>query len=368
MPATHAVVPSAPPVIRREDAALRRKLVRMPKRTNRDSVEAHSVCERAWNVIVDIDRLGRMAYVNRELSREFGGGWQRLSWGSLISSVVRDYKERRAKAQHPLRKKSRARLKTIPVVGPVETIVKQVLKAKGINPKNVANKKLRRHTHGGFSVHLTNKTPKHVWDDAKRLKRVFHKNRIEDFGMAMTREGLTILATTAGGSRAIYRVAVENVIKPGFAQDLYRHLIAPKANTVALDESMLPSLPGALRFANANLRRWLRSRKAVGAIVFAQVSPVGREIVDAVEHAKKVGLSKKVIRELAGEAVLKCPHCGSPMTLRVDPATSIPKLRRDRCDECLRTVDTAQLLATRASAYVLDNWVTYGHAGVPAGI
>jgi hypothetical protein len=338
------------------------------KRLNPLGDSASDICVLAHNTVVDIDHQGQMAHVNRGLARVFGGGWQRSKNAPLINWVVATYEKTRAKSQHPLRKKTISRFKHLPAVGPLKSFVKQVFRARGINPKNVQNAMVYRHKHGGYSVHFTELVPRRERNDKQRLSRVVHKGRVQDIGLCVTPTGLDIVITQADGKKDLLRkVAVEDLITPGFAQDLYRHVIAPKANTVALDETFVPRLSGALRDANAQIRRWLRSRQAVGAIEFAVVSPVSREIEDALVVARRANVSKGTQRLMKTLNVQKCP-CGAPADLRLDPVTLIPVLRRTKCVECGAVMDTGHVLATRASAYVLDNWRTYGHAGVPARI
>ncbi len=360
--ASHQVVY---PVLRREDAGLRRRMKRIPKRMNSQMDSAKQTYLDTLNALPDIERAGREDRTNRELARVHGGGWQESPRGPLVHQAVRDYREKREKSRNPLRKKSWARLKHVPLVGEDHAQAMSVLRTQGVNVKNVVNAMLYCHDHGGYSIHYTFRVPKALPDDVKRLSRVYHRSRITDIGMCVTPTGLDIVITRADGkSDLIRKVAVKDLITPGFAQDLYRHVIAPTANTVALDETFVPTLPGALRDVNAKIRRWLRSRQAVGAIVFAGVSPVAEEIRDAEVYAKKAGVPRSTRRLHRTLSVEKCP-CGAPADLRLDPVTLIPVLRRTKCVECGAVMDTGHILATRASAYVLDNWRTYGHAGCP---
>lgn len=352
------------PALRREDAQARRRQSRAAKRLNISGDAVLDISLLAWNALVDIDRMGRMANVNRELSRTFGGGWQKTSNAATIIQVRRDYEERRAKSKNPLRKKTAARMKQLPTAPATDAIIAQVFKAQGINPKNVLHAKLRRLANGGYAVRYTHLEPRKPLDDLKRLTRLKHRGTIQDFGLSFTPTGLDIVVTQANGKKdKAMKVAVKDLIKPGFAQDLFRHVIAPKANTVALDETFVPTLSGPIRNANADMRRWLRSRQAVGAIRFAVVSPVKREIDDALTRAKAVGVSRNTIRLMKVLSVEKC-LCGAPVELRLDPVTLIPVLRRTKCVECGAVMDTGHVLATRASAYLLDNWRTHGNAGV----
>ncbi len=368
MPQARTSTHAHSPVISRQDAVLRRKTMRTPKRLNPEGNAALDIVLLAQNALVDIDRLGRMANVNRELSRTFGGGWQRGPHAELISWVVQDYMAKRAKSKNPLRKKTQARMKQLPVIGPLVPMVKQVFKAQGINPKNVVHARVRRLSHGGYAVRYTHLEPKKPLDDLKRLSRVKHRGTIQDISVCVNPTGMDVVITQANGKKDVaLKVAISDLITPGFARDFYRHVVSPKANTVAMDETFVPSLPGALRDANAKIRRELRHGQAVGAIRFAVVSPVKREIDDALVYAKKAGVSRNTLRLMKTLSVEKC-LCGAPIELRLNPVTLIPVLRRTKCVECGALMDTGHILATRASAYLLDNWRTYGHAGVPKRI
>lgn len=350
------------PALRRDEAQARRRTNRTPKRENPVGDEAMDIVRRAQNAMVDIDRLGRMAHINREMSREFGGGWQRGPHAELISWVIADYKDKRAKSRNPLRKKRGARVKEAPVVGHLIPVVKQVFRNLGVNPKNVLHARVRRRKDGGYAVRYTHLEPKRPLDDLKRLSRP--KRCIHDLGLTMTPNGLDVVDTRADGKKdLILHVAVEHVITPGFARDFFRHMVLGRANTVALDETFVPSLPGQLRNANAMLRRELRHGQAVGANRFAVVSPVSEEIKDALPFAKRAGVSRNTLRLMKVLSVQQCP-CGAPVELRLDPVTLIPVLRRTKCVECGALMDTGHVLATRASAYLLDNWRTHGNAGV----
>jgi hypothetical protein len=339
---------------------------RFPKRVNSRLDDVKRAYLLTVNALPDIERAGRMDRVNRELARVHGSGWQKTDLALVILQAVQDYREKREKSQKPLRKKSWARLKHVPLVGDAYAQAMKILRTQGVHGKNVETAMLLCHDHGGYSIHYTLRVPKVIPNDVKRLSRVVHKGRVQDIGLCVTPTGLDIVITQADGKRDLLRkVAVEDLITPGFAQDLYRHVLAPKANTVALDETFVPRLSGALRDANAQIRRWLRSRQAVGAVVFAVVSPVSREIEDALVVARRANVSKGTQRLMKTLNVQKCP-CGAPADLRLDPVTLIPVLRRTKCVECGAVMDTGHVLATRASAYVLDNWRTYGHAGVPA--
>lgn len=363
-----APMQAASPVLPRETAAPRRRMKRSPKRVNPRWDDVKRTYLLTMNALPDIERAGRMPHVNRELAGFLGGGWQKSKRGPLVERAVQDYREKREKSQNPLRKKSWARLKHVPLVGDDYVQAMKILRTQGVHGKNVVKAMLYCHDHGGYSIHYTLRVPKVVPDDVKRLSRVYHKGKIQDIGLCVTPTGLDIVITQADGKRDVLRkVAISDLITPGFAQDLYRHVIAPKANTVVLDETFVPQLSGALRDTNSQIRRWLRSRQAVGAVVFAVVSPVSREIEDALVVARRANVSKRTQRLMKTLNVQKCP-CGAPADLRLDPVTLIPVLRRTKCVECGAVMDTGHILATRASAYHLDNWRTYGHAGVPARI
>jgi hypothetical protein len=339
------------------------------KRLNPLGDSASDICVLTHNTIVDIDHRGQMAHVNRGLARVFGGGWQRSKNAPLINWVVATYEKTRAKSQHPLRKKTISRFKHLPAVGPLESFVKQVFRARGINPKNVQNAMVYRHKHGGYSVHFTELVPRRERNDKQRLAHIPHKGKVQDHGLCPVPTGLDIVTTQADGKKTVaLHVSRKDFTTPGWEWNFYRHYLKPKTNTVAMDLTFVPQLPGDLRHATSKLRRVLRSRqKAEGVIDYAEVSPVSREIKDAEEYAKRARVPRNTYRLMHSLNIQKCP-CGALADLRLDPVTLIPVLRRTKCVECGAVMDTGHVLATRASAYVLDNWRTYGHAGVPARI
>lgn len=357
------------PALRWDEAQARKRMERAAKRLNPLGDSVLDTVLLTWNAIVDIDRLGRLENVNRELARVFGGGWQKSKMGLVIAWVVKTYQTIRAKSQHPLRKKTASRFKHLPVLGPTESLVKQVFRARGVNPKNVVNVMVYRHNHGGYSVHFTQLEPRRKQNDLARLAHIKHRGTIQDHGLCPTVAGLDIVTTQANGKKAVaLRVSRKDFTTPGWAWDFYRHYLKPKTNTVALDLTFVSQLPGDLRHATSQLRRVLRSRqKAEGAIDYAEVSPISKEIKDAEEYAKRARVPRNTYRLMHSLNIQKC-LCGAPIDLRLDPKTLTPTLRCTSCYECGTVMATGHVLATRASAYHLDNRMTYGHAGAPARI
>ena len=346
------------------------------------AIEALDTFTQAFNVAAQVDRIGDLddaTYLSRALGKSFGRGYRTRREWPIVEAAVRDYRNRRAKANGPLRFKKPHRVKHIPAVGYLERDVNEVLRANGVNLHNVLSKRLCR-AGRAFVVNVTLKVPKRdpKEDARRRFQRHYHRSRIQDVGLCMTPTGLDIMVVNNpqrwDSKRVLdhYHVPVKDVVAPGFLRDLYRALIAPLANTVALDESWVPALPGALRSANTELRRWCRAQKAAGAAEFGVVAPVWREAQETLEYAKSVEFDSKTLRGVLWDVrrnfILKCPHCGAPVALKLDPHTQVPAEGAVTCSECHVAVPVGLLLATRASALVQDDWLHYGGAPRTKGL
>ena len=347
-----------------------------------DLSPAFELVAKAFNVAAYVDRRGRLGdstYLSRELGKAFGQGLRTRREWPLIQAALQDYRDRRAKANGPLRFKKPHRVKSIPAVGYLERGMNDLLRSKGINLRNVQSKYLRR-AGRSFVANVTMKAPKRDRiDDIHRLfQKHRHRSRLQSVGLCMTPTGLDVMVVNNpqrwNSKRVLdhYHVPEGDVLTPGFLRDIYRTLIEPLALTVALDESMVHVLPGALRSANTELRRWCRSRKAAGAVEFGMVSPVWREVQESLEYVKSAGFNPQALRGALWGArrnfVLKCPHCGAPVALRLDPHTQVPQEGTAPCRGCHVAVPVGLLLATRASALVQDDWLNYGAASRPKGL
>ena len=336
----------------------------------KDAGEPFSMYRRAWNICVEADRrkhLRDRRYLHAWFGHAFGAGFKTGPDVKLIFRAVHDYAARRAASQRPLRVKSAARLKTIPIVGASATrLALDAYSASGVSPVVVLHARIRKMPRS-YRLHCTMNTL--VPDQSARqhalTKRVHRKVDITEIGLAITPEGLDVSVVTQRKTNhcKLYHFAVEDVITPGFAQVLYRRFSA-KANTIALDQSMLPDVSGALRAANAELRRLCRSRKAVGAIEFGVVSPVGEGVPEAISYARTLGLStpllRKTLKSLRTEETLTCPDCGSPVVLKLDPQSQVPTGEPALCLVCKVMLRAGHLLATRASAHVQYDWLYNG--------
>ena len=310
--------------------------------------KAFSLATDVHNAMVVIDRrgdLGDVTKIKRALGRVLGTNFLDKSWLPFAERVVREYRNHRAKADGPLRFKSPDRMSTVPLAGPLEAL----------RPAGAVNARLRR-TGPGFGLCATFQVEAEVPDHAERLARVYHHSKIEDIGMAATPEGLDLLVINHRrddkGTVESYHIDLKTLVKPGFVQDLYRHMIAPKANTVALDVSMLPASSGRVRAAIQQLHRLLRARKAVGAVEYRKVSPVREEIQDHVALAKAGHQDKSLVRSIRRNLVLKCPHCGAPAGVRLDEKSQVPKAlwcNAKVCRSCGIGISVGDLLAARAS-------------------
>jgi DNA-directed RNA polymerase subunit RPC12/RpoP len=292
--------------------------------------------------------MGDARYLNQQLGKTFGRKLQDRPEGPMVLRALRDYRDRRAKSQRPLRWKSERRLKTVPVIGEPGARIR----------------KIGRHYVKHHLVSTPVPDPKVRY--AALMQRVVRRCDINEIGLTMTPTGLAITITNDRKKNRcrLLHIDVLTVTTPGFAQALFRHPLFQKANTVALDESMVPSLSGALRSVNTEIRRWFRSRKAVGAIEFGLVSRVRTETQESIAFLKECNLGTRVLRTglrlLRREAILRCPHCGSHVVLKLDPQTLVPTGASAPCTECGVMLSAGHLLATRASAYVLYDWL-YGH-------
>ena len=337
----------------------------------RDASEPFWVYETSWNICVWADRKGHMGdqrYLMAALARAFGKGLQDRPEYPMIQKTVRDYCNRRAKAQGPLRLKHGKRLKTVPVVGEdATTLAQDAYQKHGIDPTKVVHARLRRMGRR-FALNFTRKTP--VPDQLERLRnlknRLIRRSDIEEVGYSTGPEGVDVMVTNTRVKKRVklYHFAVETVIVPGFALELHR-CFSRKANTVALDESRLPLLSGALRSVNSEIRRRSRSQQAVGAIGFGLVSTIREEAQEAITYAKSLGLETRTLRTtlrgLRSEFLAKCPYCGGNVALKLDPQTLIPTGESEPCDDCNRLLRVGYLLATRASSSVLYDYIYSGH-------
>jgi hypothetical protein len=329
-------------------------LVTIPKRSL-TPVAGEDICAQAFslatslfNHLVVLDRrgdLGDGAKIKRALGWVVSTNFLGREWLVFVQRIVREYRNRRAKADGPLRFKNPTRMSTVPLAGPLEAL----------RPAGAVNARLRR-VGVGYAVCATSLAEILVPDHAERLARVYHHSKVEDIGMAATANGLDLLVINHRrddrGTVESYHIDLKTLIKPGFVQDLYRHMIAPKANTVALDVSMLPASSGRVRAAIWQLHRLLRARKAVGAVEYRKVSPVREEIQDRIALAKAGHQDKSLVRSIRRNLVLKCPHCGAPVGVRLDEKSQVPKALWSNakvCRSCGIGLSVGDLLAARAS-------------------
>lgn len=334
------------------------------------TLEPRMIREKAWNICVVTDRRGRLddrLYLNQRLGRAFGAYIQdRFEW-PIIHRTVRDYRRARSLAGGPLRLKSLSRVKTVPLPGlDLDRYFAQVKTLRGIQQKDVLSAQLRYEGKRVFLrvIHEAPRPEPHDRPLVKKLKAMRNGSSSEEIGLALTPNGLAIRVTTQRKNAVpkLYHIAVERVLTPGFIQELYRRVIEPRAHTVGLDLSMAPKLSSGMRRAGSRIDRWLRSRKAAGAIEYGKVTPVGRETQDCVEFASSVGLSPQTLRShlrvLRRNAILKCPHCEASVSVKLDPKTLSPAPDVAECVRCGAVSRVGHVLAARASAYVLYDWTT----------
>lgn len=335
-----------------------------------------------WNFAALMDRRQRLddkVYMARMLGRQFGAGYKTRREWPLIEAALKAYRTRRAKASGPLRFKKEHRLKTIPAVGFLEAGINEVLKGEGIHPQNVLSKRIRR-SGRAWVINVTRQAPK--LDPQTPFRRLFQKTRnrarMHGIGLAATSLGIYVLKVNNpqrwNSRRTVdaYLIPADKAsADPRGVRDTLQHLFSD-THIVALDESSVPTLPGALRSANTELRRWCRSRKAAGAVEFGMASPVWREVQETMEYAKSVGFNttdlRRVLKDVRRSFILKCPHCGAPVALALDPHTQVPSEGSVTCSECHVAVPGGILLATRALALVQDDWLHYGGAPRTKGL
>ena len=309
--------------------------------------EATNVYVETWNALVVVDRrcsLGDQAQTLQALNRIIGRAWRSSKWSPLVKQAIRDYRDTRG--AHPHRMKSAEHL-SLPLVGPLTQLGQGLVQGRLLVRQGVF------FLRGLRDIEATAGRP------TERLSRVYHCSDVEDIGLSATPDGLDIVAinhrAADKGKTTLYHADLKQLVRPGFIQDLYRHIIAPKANTVALDVSMLPIMSGPMKHVVRRLHRLLRARKAESAIEYRKVSPWGEEIQDVLKLAVASRLNPSTVRFLKREAVLKCPHCGAPVAVRLDEKTSAPahvKRHGAQCGQCRGTFLLGHLLAARASAQV----------------
>lgn len=350
--------------------------------TNADCSEGFEISRRAWNCVVSVDRRGKLsdqAAVEHAIGKEFGRGNRASTNRPIIDAAISEYQKRRKKANGPLRMKQPSRVKTVQAVGPLKAIADRTLRAEGVNLQNVVSKRIRR-SGAGFVVHITLKKP--MGPDRKELarrhyERVRNRGRVTYASVTNTPNGTDILVVNnpqkwnARRTVDTYHLPVEVATERGIIGAVYQALFS-RTHMVVLDESMLPTLSGPMRDVNTLWRRYGRRQQAAGATDFAMASPVWQEAQDTLQFAKTVGFYPEdlrgILRDLRRQHVVKCPHCGAPVTLELDPHTQAPLDGAVACSECHVAVRVGILLGTRALTLCMDDWFHYGDTKRPQGL
>ena len=295
-----------------------------------------------WNRIVTVDRNGDLG--GAEIRFGVGAANMRGRHRDFILAVLGDYRARRAKAAGPLRMKTENRLSTIPVPasGPVEVVARKLWRAREINHRKVRGAERFRRSHGGFVLNAPVLVAPRGLQTDQQWAAISAKPA--HIGLAVGATGLDVVVKTSANQITTSHVDLAALIKPGFLKVLYRGAIASKACTVGLDVSAVPGTSGAVSHAATQLTRLLRTRQAAGAIVFRKVSTVAAET------------------QGAREVTLKCPHCDAQNLVEIDPQTTAPAIGRGAvaCPACRTSMRIGLLLASRASAEIVDAWTTYG--------
>jgi len=372
-----AQIPKAP-LLRRESALVGKKTFRFTG----DASDHFATYQQAWNCLVQLDRRGKLHdQADREhlIGKTFGKGNRASAVRPIIEAAIKAYLKRRAKSKGPLRRKSLERVKSIPAVGPLKSPADAVLRTQGVNLRNVINRQIRRSC-ASFVLMVTLKKP--LGPDRKEIarrhyERVKNRGRVTYASVANTPNGTDILIVNnpqkwnARRKVDTYHLPLEVAVQPEVVEIVYQALFS-NTHMVTLDESMLPSLSGPMRDANTRWRRYGRRQQAAGATDFAMASPVWQEAQDTVEFAKTVGFYPEDLRGVLWDArrsfVLKCPHCGAPVSLKLDPHTQVPLDGTVACSECHVAVRVGILLGTRALTLCMDDWFHYGDTKRPQGL
>lgn len=333
-----------------------------------------------WNFAALMDRRGRLddkGYMSRMLGRQFGASYKTRREWPFIEAALKAYRTRRAKASHPLRFKKEHRLKTIPAVGFLGVGIDDVLRNEGIHPQNVVSKRIRR-SGRAWVINITRQAPKQEpIETARRIyQRVKNRARVQLAGVSVTQSGVTVVRFNnpqRWNSRRTVTVnhfSATEASQPGFVRELFRRLFS-NVHMVGLDVSSSPTLPGALLSVTTELRRWGRSRQAAGATGFGMASPLWQEAQETMEYAKSVGFNttdlRSALRDARDTSILKCPHCGALVALKLNHQTQVPEEGATTCSDCQAVVSVGLLLATRSAAFAQDGWLHFGGAPRPKG-
>ena len=306
---------------------------------------AFGLYEQMWNSIVGMDRRQTLTLIN---VNRLIGKLVRLNqgWEPFLRRVLYEYRQRRSKANGPLRAKTGSRLSSVPLVGPLAYL----------RPKDALNGRVKRRERD-YALVVTRPVTTVKRSHYERItSHLYHLSKAEEIGMAVTPDGLDVVVDNKrknGLSNVkTYHVPVKVFIKPGFIQDLYRHLIAPKVNTLALDVSSMPMLSGRMKHAAQQLHRWCRYQKAVGAAEYRKVSAVGEETKERIKSLRKMITTNKLVKFLQTNIVLRCPCCDAPIPVTTDIKTYAPlriKNGERACPSCGEGLNVGVLLASRAS-------------------
>ena len=367
--------------LRRDESVVGKQTFPVPRSEHPGLQDAFWVWARGREVFRQADhrgKLGDAAYRAQELGKALGAGTAR-TYRDLLHAAFRTYRNVRKRTTSPLRRKSADRVKTIKAAGSLEELANTILRANGVLLHNVLQKTFRR-SGDAFVLTVTLKLPK-SGDRRTIAQRVYErvKNRalVTYASVTNTPNGTDILVVNnpqkwnTRRTVDIYHLPLELATVPGVIEAACQALFS-RTHMAVLDESMLPTLSGPMRDVNTRWRRYLRRQQAAGAIDFAQASPVWQEAQDTLQFAKTVGFYPEdlrgILRDLRRQHVVKCPHCGAPVTLELDPHTQAPLDGAVTCSECHVAVRVGILLGTRALTLCMDDWFHYGDTKRPQGL
>ncbi len=289
---------------------------------------------RAWNLCVEAGRTGKLtsAFLHNRL-RSMPG---KAVWWPVVLSALKDYHSLCAAGVKP-RYKSESRLKTIPCAGPL----------KGILPKDALHGRIRKQKRG-FTSSYTVKTAPVPFNEAALRRRAYHNRNILDVGMAVTPEGLRVREQALDGRRSDYLIPNALLALPEAPKEILTTTLRGRALSVTLDPSLMGTLSHDMQAAMRRMHRWMRARKAVGAVAYRKLASLGEVSRRAVEALKNSEAASPLVVSAATRHCEDCPTCGVPTLLAIDPNTGLPTLMGGACRNCGTAGDIGAILANRA--------------------
>lgn len=265
-----------------------------------------------WNQLVTQDKVGEKIQVTSILT-------------DFEKKVYQDYLHRRSKSNSPLRYKTLAHLRSIPI--PIELNIKPIIK-KSIDYRSFISGRIIKRSNKKYQISF-------IYSETK-IREVDLKNhtlnpcrdpRLKDIGLAFSKQGLSIVTQDAFEGRK-YFIIKSDVIKKtkNFIQEFFKS-IHGKVRSIALDSSC--SMPKDLVELRKKFVKKCRTMKAEGAAMFYEapkIVPLGEVYSENLpahnpNHLKvweKKALSEvkdyALIQGLTGEPMLVTPGPNSLLT------------------------------------------------------